>query len=100
MLATVAWSFPFAMLLQRSLGFPDKRTFVTFVFHHADHYTYYQVDLLICFSAGCCWSCGCFVNIRWPGLVMIFAVMHSPVGASGSGCFPATAFEGSAGASS
>jgi len=31
---------------------------------------------------------------------MIFAVMHSPVGASGSGCFPATAFEGSAGASS
>ncbi|DBA76438.1 TPA: hypothetical protein ACH3X2_008511 [Trebouxia sp. C0005] len=28
-------------------------------------------------SAGCCWSCGCFVNIRWPGLVMIFAVMPS-----------------------
>jgi len=44
-----------------------------------------KLIFLYAFPAGCRCSCGRIINSGWPNLVLIVAVMHSPVGASGSG---------------
>ena len=81
-LASVAWNFPVAMLLRRSF-IPNETAFVAFLFRHAVHFTYYQVDLLICFSG---WML-LFMRLYCPQLwqILFVAVMHLPVGTSGSG---------------
>ena len=70
------------MLLHRSF-IPNETAFVAFLFRHAVHFTYYQVDLLICFSGRVLLFTRLYCQQLWQ--ILIVAVMHLPVGTSGSG---------------
>ena len=76
------------MLLHRSF-IPNETALVAFLFRHAVHFTNYQVDLLICFSGRMLLFTRLYCQQLWQ--ILVVAVMHLPVGTSGSGWLHAIA---------